>query len=1185
MVEDDPADAATEALVRGHGGRYVALGEPRGLNLARNAALAAAEGELLCFLDDDVGVWPGWLGALLAAAEAHPEHDAFGGPIRPVLEGTNLHACGREPLPVTALDLGPDDVDAELVWGANLAVRRAAVERVGAFDPVRSGPGDEEEWERRLRAAGGRIRYVAAAGVDHRRTGADARIAGLSRAAWHRGRHGRRYDEEKGVAPSLPAELRTLAGCVWHIGRRRCGNGIVLTAQTAGRIREALTGGADRGAAAGERVDRPYLAGQSGTLGRRGPGRGPRARPRRGRADRTASAGALRRAARDSPPRRRVHVARRRPAGAPRRHRRDRRRAARSRHDVTLQLAAGAPGLGKWENLRAAAPPPPGTDWLLLVDDDVVLPPGFLDVFLHVAEAHDLQLAQPAHAFASHAAWPVTRRRPGLVARRTPLRRDRPGDRDPTPTRSPRCCRSRRSRWAGGSTRTGRPRRRAAGLTLGIVDATPVRHLRPVAASYPHADGDRGGRRLPRRARARHARGGGPGARGVDDVKVAVVAEYYPRADDPVLGVWAHRQALAARDAGAEVRVLVLHRPVPSYAALRSRDPRAARGPAAPAAPARARRDRGALRAVRGAAAARAPTGAGAPGRRRRSRSPCGGCGAASRSTSSTPTTPPRPATRSAARGPACRWSSPSTAATCCAVARALRRRRRGRARGPGARAARAGQLRGASRRAAARSAARDVRVVHLGTDLPPQPEERRPDTLVTVANLVARKRHADVLRALWLLRDRHPELALGRRRRRPGARRRSSASRGELGLDGRVRFHGALAARGRARGGAGGRRLRAAERRRGLRRRLRRGDGGRRARDRLPRRAGAGGDRRRRARACGSCRPRDPEALAAEIDALDRRARLAAGARPGGAGHRRGRVHLGAAAVARPCRRTRTRCDERRPAAGPVRDQPRAGVPRRRVRGAARAAGRRVRADRRRHAPRRRGGRDAALPFPVAAPAGARRAAARRVRALPGGRRGLSGRVALPGGVRRRPARRRPVRALGDDLAPPAHRRPRALLPAAAPALPPRGRHRHLRAARLGLRARQGRTRDRSSRRRRASTTRSGPRLPQPHRLAAFQAMFAGRLEEEKGLPVLLDAWQAARLPDERALVLAGDGPFRVRGPRPAAPTCRGGSARRKSATSTPARTSSWCRRSPRATSSSRGGWWSTKPSTRECP
>src|SRR3954453_20943268 len=52
-------------------------------------------------------------------------------------------------------------------------------------------------------------------------------------------------------------------------------------------------------------------------------------------------------------------------------------------------------------------------------------------------------------------------------------------------------------------------------------------------------------------------------------VKVAVVAEFYPSDRDPVLGVWAHRQALAARDAGADVEVLVLHRLVPPQASLR----------------------------------------------------------------------------------------------------------------------------------------------------------------------------------------------------------------------------------------------------------------------------------------------------------------------------------------------------------------------------------------------------------------------------------------------------------------------------------------------------------------------------------------------------------------------------------------------------------------------------------------
>jgi glycosyltransferase involved in cell wall biosynthesis len=51
------------------------------------------------------------------------------------------------------------------------------------------------------------------------------------------------------------------------------------------------------------------------------------------------------------------------------------------------------------------------------------------------------------------------------------------------------------------------------------------------------------------------------------------------------------------------------------------------------------------------------------------------------------------------------------------------------------------------------------------------------------------------------------------------------------------------------------------------------------------------------------------------------------------------------------------------------------------------------------------------------------------------------------------------------------------------------------------------------------------------PRRHAPFQAMFAGRLEREKGLPVLLRAWRTAGpLAPEGALVLVGDGPFRAR-------------------------------------------------------
>jgi teichuronic acid biosynthesis glycosyltransferase TuaC len=52
---------------------------------------------------------------------------------------------------------------------------------------------------------------------------------------------------------------------------------------------------------------------------------------------------------------------------------------------------------------------------------------------------------------------------------------------------------------------------------------------------------------------------------------------------------------------------------------------------------------------------------------------------------------------------------------------------------------------------------ARDARVVHLGADVPEHLPKRDPHTVVTLGHLVGRKRHADVIRALWTLRDRLP--------------------------------------------------------------------------------------------------------------------------------------------------------------------------------------------------------------------------------------------------------------------------------------------------------------------------------------------------------------------------------------------------------------------------------------------
>jgi GT2 family glycosyltransferase len=477
IVEDDAEDPRTAQLAARHAARYVALGSRRGINVARNAAVAAASGELLCFLDDDVEAWPGWLDALLAAPDAY---DALGGPIRPRLEGSRLRACGREPLPLTALDLGDQDRDAEFVWGANMALRRSAIERIGPFDEVLGGAGDEEDWQRRLRAAGGRVGYVAAAGVDHRRTGRDAKLRSLTRAQYHRGRASRRYDVHKETAPTLGAELRTLVGCVWHIARRRCGVGVTLTAASWGRVLETL----DPAPAPPSASDPDYLSGRSGTLGRRTALLGA-AKDLRARVSGLRGRVALARAARRGPARR-VHV-----VGVARpEHLRTvarlRQELARSRHTVDLHLVPPAPGAGKWANVNAAllATPPAGADWLLIVDDDVVLPRGFLDRFIAAAEAFGLELAQPAHAFASHAAWDVTRRRPGVLARRT-----RFVEIGPVTALSARAAAELLPfpdlRMGWGLDGAWSALAAEKGWAIGVVDVTPVRHLRPVAASYP----------------------------------------------------------------------------------------------------------------------------------------------------------------------------------------------------------------------------------------------------------------------------------------------------------------------------------------------------------------------------------------------------------------------------------------------------------------------------------------------------------------------------------------------------------------------------------------------------------------------------------------------------------------------------------------------------------------------------
>jgi len=240
LVVDDGSTDGTPAVAERSGFAYTRHRRQRGPNAARNTGIAASRAPLIALVDDDVRAPCGWLAALLEGAERHAWADVLGGPIRASLEGPAPGACGRESPPLTTLDLGVDDRETDFVWSANMAMRRGAVERLGGFDEDVPIYGDEEEWLARLHAVGGRVAYIAAAGLEHRRAGADARLRALARAEYRRGRAARASDLRKGGAPTPTRELRNLAGAGWHTVRRRCPQGLIMGAHSAGRLTEAL---------------------------------------------------------------------------------------------------------------------------------------------------------------------------------------------------------------------------------------------------------------------------------------------------------------------------------------------------------------------------------------------------------------------------------------------------------------------------------------------------------------------------------------------------------------------------------------------------------------------------------------------------------------------------------------------------------------------------------------------------------------------------------------------------------------------------------------------------------------------------------------------------------------------------------------------------------------------------------
>jgi glycosyltransferase involved in cell wall biosynthesis len=186
LVVDNNSTDRTREIVTSRIDRFpVALRylfEPRqGKSHALNTGLAATDAAVIAFTDDDVQVEANWVEASCRPLTSAAAIDYTGGPVLPIwekpcppwLDQTRSDLWGT----LAILDYGGEPFLFEerrrVPLGANMAVRRSLIDRIGGFDPELGRRGnsllgqEQAEFFCRSRAAGARGLYVPEMALRH----------------------------------------------------------------------------------------------------------------------------------------------------------------------------------------------------------------------------------------------------------------------------------------------------------------------------------------------------------------------------------------------------------------------------------------------------------------------------------------------------------------------------------------------------------------------------------------------------------------------------------------------------------------------------------------------------------------------------------------------------------------------------------------------------------------------------------------------------------------------------------------------------------------------------------------------------------------------------------------------------------------------------------------------------------
>ena len=179
VVVDDASGDDTLAHLAEHwpAVRVVALAENVGVTVALNRCIAAARGDLVLLLNNDVELAPDCVAELVAALDAAPQAAVVGAKLRDYTERDLLDGAG-DGYSWTGLafrrgqgepDRGQYDSDVE-VFGACAAAalyRASALAQVGAFDEQFHALGEDADWSFRAQLAGFSCRLAPKAVAYH----------------------------------------------------------------------------------------------------------------------------------------------------------------------------------------------------------------------------------------------------------------------------------------------------------------------------------------------------------------------------------------------------------------------------------------------------------------------------------------------------------------------------------------------------------------------------------------------------------------------------------------------------------------------------------------------------------------------------------------------------------------------------------------------------------------------------------------------------------------------------------------------------------------------------------------------------------------------------------------------------------------------------------------------------------